>query len=136
MWRGRKKRYSDDESDEQEEEVTNRKSTLHAKKTAKLKELQQEAPIEASSQRGSTSTLPISILGSSSTEGATLATVTYVDGQPTVTSTSLEQYTAASATGTGEISVTVEPVTVDGQQVFYTKNLFSTEENDTCSPSP
>ncbi len=126
MWRGRKKRYSDDESDEGEEEVVNRKSqNIQVKKTAKLKELQQSQTAESSSQQqqGSMSTLPISILGSSSTEGATLATVTYVDGQPTVTSTPIEQYTATSGEGAGEISVTVQPVTVDGQQVCRSCSL-------------
>ena len=47
-------------------------------------------------------------------EGTTLATVTYVDGQPTLTSAHPIEGTYGP---NGEINVTVEPVTVDGQQV-------------------
>ena len=49
-------------------------------------------------------------------EGTTVATVTYVDGQPTLTSAHPIEGTYGP---NGEINVTVEPVTVDGQQVKH-----------------
>ena len=51
--------------------------------------------------------------------GTTLGTVTYVDGQPTLTTTAGTAGHPIEGTygPNGEISVTVEPVAVDGQQV-------------------